>query len=148
MSLEGLYAIATRELARDLVFEIGDEPVTLSIKGVLLARSDSRDYNFSIFNLTPEEFVLAVQMKGFVVYIGIESDEELEEDVYPELVRLLLEHLAPSIALLVTRAEREYTGKSDMLLDDNMGLDLKEFLYGLMLKHRKGETTYEQTEMA
>jgi hypothetical protein len=148
MPIEELYAIATRELAKDLVFEIDDEPVTLSIRGVLLARTESRGYNFSFFELSEDEFVLAVQMKGFIVYLGIESDEELEEEVYPELVRVLLEHLTPQIALLITKAEREYSGRADLLLDDEMGPDMKEFFYGLLVKHRKGKTVYEQTEVA
>ncbi|WP_258083022.1 hypothetical protein [Thermococcus thermotolerans] len=148
MPMEELYAITTRELAKDLVFEIDDEPVTLSIRGVLLARTDSKGYNFSFFELSEEEFVLVVQMKGFVVYLGIESDEELEEDVYPELVRALLEHLAPQIALLITKAEKDYPGRADLLLDDDMSSDLKEFFYGLLVKHRQGKPVYEQTEVA
>jgi len=148
MTMEELYAIATRELAKDLVFEIDEEPVTLSIRGVLLARTDSKSYNFSFFELSEDEFVLAVQMKGFIVYLGIESDEELEEEVYPELVRALLEHLTPQIALLITKAEKEYPGRADLLLDDEMGPDMKEFFYGLLVKHRKGRPVYEQTEVA
>ncbi|ASI99869.1 hypothetical protein [Thermococcus celer] len=148
MGIEELYAVATRELAKDLVFEINEEPVTLSIKGVLLARADSRGYNFSFFELGEDEFVLAVQMKGFTVYLGIESDEELEEEIYPELFRALLKHLTPQIALLITKAEKVYTGRADVLLDDDMGADLKEFFYGLLIKHRKGKTVYEQTEVA
>lgn len=88
-------------------------------------------------------------MKGFTVYLGIESDEELEEEIYPELFRALLKHLTPQIALLITKAEKVYTGRADVLLDDDMGgADLKEFFYGLLIKHRKGKTVYEQTEVA
>lgn len=146
--MEELYAIARRELARDLVFEIEGEPVTVSIKGVLLARTDSKGYNFSFFELSENEFVLAVQMKGFVVYLGMEADEELDEAVYPELVRALLEHLTPQIALLITKAEKEYEGRADLLLDDEMSPDLKEFFFGLLVRHRQGKHVYEQTEVA
>ncbi|CAD5243675.1 hypothetical protein [Thermococcus camini] len=148
MTMEELYAIAQRELAKDLVFEIEEEPVTVSIRGVLLARIDSRGYNFSFFELSENEFVLAVQMKGFVVYLGMEADEEIDEEAYPELVKILLGQLTPAIALLITRAEKEYLGRADLLLDDEMGPDLKEFLYGLLVKHRKGMPIYEQTEVA
>ncbi|HDZ36023.1 MAG TPA: hypothetical protein ENH81_03810 [Thermococcus sp.] len=148
MTMEELYAIARRELARDLVFEIEGEPVTVSIKGVLLARTDSKGYNFSFFELSENEFVLAVQMKGFVVYLGMEADEELDEAVYPELVRALLEHLTPQIALLITKAEKEYEGRADLLLDDEMSPDLKEFFFGLLVRHRQGKHVYEQTEVA
>jgi len=148
MSMEELYSIAQRELAKDLIFEIDEEPVTLSIRGVLLARTGSRSYNFSFFEISESEFVLAVQMRGFVVYLGIESDEELDEEVYPELVRVLLEHLAPQIALLITAAEKDYRGRADLLLDDEMSPDMKEFFYGMLVKHRKGRPVYEQTEVA
>ncbi|QDA30852.1 hypothetical protein FH039_03430 [Thermococcus indicus] len=148
MTMEELYAIAQRELAKDLVFEIEEEPVTVSIRGVLLARTDSKGYNFSFFELSENEFVLAVQMKGFVVYLGMEADEEIDEDAYPELVKILLGQLTPAIALLITRAEKEYPGRADLLMDDEMGPDLKEFFYGLLVKHRQGKPIYEQTEVA
>ncbi|NJE30636.1 hypothetical protein E3E38_06195 [Thermococcus sp. 18S1] len=148
MTMEELYAIAQRELARDLVFEIEEEPVTVSIRGVLLARTDSKGYNFSFFELSENEFVLAVQMKGFVVYLGMEADEEIDEDAYPELVKIILGQLTPAIALLITRAEKEYSGRADLLMDDEMGPDLKEFFYGLLVKHRQGKPVYEQTEVA
>ncbi|NJE84907.1 hypothetical protein E3E23_03530 [Thermococcus sp. CX2] len=148
MQMEELYTTAQMELAKDLVFEIEGEPVTLSIKGVLIARVKSKSYNFSFFELSENEFVLAVQMKGFTVYLGIEADEELNEEAYPEVVRILLEHLTPQIALLVTKAEKSYLGKADILLDDDMSPEMKEFFYGLLVRHRKGELIYEQTEVA
>ncbi|AFL94758.1 hypothetical protein CL1_0550 [Thermococcus cleftensis] len=148
MPIGKLYAIARSELAKDLVFEIDDEPVTLSIKGLLIAQVDSKSYNFSFFELSESEFVLAVQMKGFIVYLAMEADEEIDEEAYPELVRILLEQLTPAIAFLVTRAEKDYTGKADLLLDDDMSPSLKEFFYGLLMKYRKGRPVYEQTEVA
>ncbi|MEO2151245.1 MAG: hypothetical protein ABGW50_01100, partial [Thermococcus sp.] len=106
-----LYSIARREFAEDLIFEIEGKPVTLSIKGLLIARAEREGYNFSFFEVTETETVLAVQMKGFIVYVGIESDEELDEEEYIEVGRALLEHLTPKIALLVTKAEKDYSGK-------------------------------------
>ncbi|WP_297435765.1 hypothetical protein [Thermococcus sp.] len=148
MKLEPLYSTARSELAKDLVFEIEGEPVTLSVKGILLAKINSKGYNFSFFELSEDEIVLAIQMKGFVVYIGMEADEDVEEEAYPQIARILLEILTPGVALLVDRAERTYEGRADVLLDDEMGQDMKEFFYGLILKHRRGESVYEQTEVA
>ncbi|WP_297507102.1 hypothetical protein [Thermococcus sp.] len=148
MRLNELYPLARREFAEDLIFELGETPVTLSIKGLLIARSPSEGYNFSFFEVTGNDFVLAVQMKGFVLYIGIESDEELDEEEFLELGRALLEYLTPKIATLITEAERKYSGKADILLDDGMSPELKEFFFSLLAKHRAGKSPYEQTEMA
>jgi hypothetical protein len=143
-----LYSIARREFAEDLIFEIEGKPVTLSIKGLLIARAEREGYNFSFFEVTETETVLAVQMKGFIVYIAIESDEELDDEEYAEVGKALLEHLTPKIALLVTKAEKDYSGKADILLDDGMSPDMKEFFYSLLVKHRQGKSLYEQTEVA
>ncbi|CAI1492081.1 conserved protein of unknown function [Thermococcus nautili] len=143
-----LYSIARREFAEDLIFEIEGKPVTLSIKGLLIARAEREGYNFSFFEVTETETVLAVQMKGFIVYIAIESDEELDDEEYAEVGKALLEHLTPKIALLVTKAEKDYSGKADILLDDGMSPDMKEFFYSLFVKHRQGKSPYEQTEVA
>ncbi|WP_297534330.1 hypothetical protein [Thermococcus sp.] len=148
MPLSELYTLAKREFAEDLIFEINDKPVTLSIKGVLIARAEREGYNFSFFEVTEIETVLAVQMKGFIVYIAIESDEELDDEEYAEVAKALLEHLTPKIALLITKAEKDYRGKADLLLDDGMSPELKEFFYSQLVKHRRGETPYEQTEIA
>jgi len=148
MSMEELYALSQRELAKDLVFEVEGEAVTLSIRGVMLTRNPSESYNFSFFELSESEFVLAVQMKGFTVYLGMELDTEIGEEVYPDVVRAILEYLTPQIALLITKAEESYEGSADMLLDDNMGPTLKEFFYSILVKHRRGKTVYEQTEIA
>ncbi|WP_297513308.1 hypothetical protein [Thermococcus sp.] len=143
-----LYSIARREFAEDLIFEIEGKPVTLSIKGLLIARAEREGYNFSFFEVTETETVLAVQMKGFIVYIAIESDEELDDEEYAEVGKAMLEHLTPKIALLVTKAEKDYSGKADILLDDGMSPDMKEFFYSLLVKHRQGKSPYEQTEVA
>ncbi len=148
MPIETLYALCQTELAKDLIFEVEGEPVTFSIKGVLMARTSSRGYNFSFFEISETEIALAVKMKGFVVYIGIETDENIEEELYPEVVRALLENLSPQVVLLVTKAEENYRGRADLLLDDDMSPALKEFFYQLLIKHRHGESPYEQTEVA
>ncbi|USS40235.1 hypothetical protein NF865_07850 [Thermococcus aggregans] len=143
-----LYAVAQRELAKDLLFEIDDEVVTLSVKGVMIAKTDSKGYNFSFVEITDNEFVLAVQMKGYIIYIGLESDEELDEDAYPELVRALINHLLPNLHTLIREAEKSYKGKADLLLDDNMSPEMKEFFYELLLKHKKGLPIHEQVDVA
>ncbi|ACS90176.1 hypothetical protein [Thermococcus sibiricus] len=143
-----LYAIAQRELAKDLLFEIDDEVVTLSVKGIMIAKSVSKTYNFSFVEVTDNEFVLAVQMKGYVIYLGLESDEIIDEDAYPELVRALINHLLSSLHNLVREAEKEYQGKADLLLDDNMSAEMKEFFYELLLKHQRGLPTHEQVDVA
>ncbi|WP_297498423.1 hypothetical protein [Thermococcus sp.] len=149
MKLNELYPLARREFAEDLVFElVGETPVTLSIKGLLIARSPSKGYNFSFFEVTSNDFVLAVQMKGFVLYIGVESDEELDEEEFIELGRALLEYLAPKIATLITKAEKKYSGKADILLDDGMSSELKEFFFSLLARHRVGKSPHEKTGMA
>jgi hypothetical protein len=148
MGAEELYQIARKEFAEDLIFDLNGRPVTVSIKGLLLAKVKSSTYNFSFFEVTETESVLAVQMKEFVVYIAFETDEELDDEEFAEVGKALLEHLTPKIALLTTRAERLYSGKADILMDDGMGPDLREFMYSLLMKHRKGESPYEQTEIA
>ncbi|MCA6214681.1 hypothetical protein GQS78_10620 [Thermococcus bergensis] len=143
-----LYAIAQRELAKDLLFEVDDEVVTFSVKGVMIAKTNSKGYNFSFVEITDNEFVLAVQMRGYVIYLGLESDEILDEDAYPELVRALINHLLPALHTLVKEAEKSYNGKADLLLDDNMSPEMKEFFYELLLKHKKGLPTHEQVDVA
>ncbi|AAL81515.1 hypothetical protein PFDSM3638_06965 [Pyrococcus furiosus DSM 3638] len=142
-----LYSLA-REFARDLLFEINGDVVTLSIKGVLLANTSSTSSNFSIFEVSENEFILAIQTSGYVVYLGIEAEEEIEEEVYPSLVRIIISEVMPIINNLVQVAkELSYKG-ADILLDDNMSSSLREAMYNLLLKHKKGKSPYEQVEVA
>jgi len=141
MGIEELYALARREFAEDLLF--GE--VTLSITGLLIARAEREGHNFSFLGITETETVLAVQIGDFMVYVGIESDEPVED--FEEVAEALLEHLVPKVALLVERA-RGYSGKADLLLDDDMSPELKEFFYSLLMRHRQGRSPYEQTEVA
>ncbi|MDK2868885.1 MAG: hypothetical protein PWP39_120 [Pyrococcus sp.] len=142
-----LYSLA-REFARDLLFEINGDVVTLSIKGILLANTSSTSSNFSIFEVSENEFILAIQTSGYVVYLGIEAEEEIEEEVYPSLVRIIISEVMPIINNLVQVAkELSYKG-ADILLDDNMSSSLREAMYNLLLKHKKGKSPYEQVEVA
>ncbi|AHF79439.1 hypothetical protein [Thermococcus paralvinellae] len=144
-----LYAIVQRDLAKDLIFEIDDDIVTLSIKGVMLARTDSKSYNFSFVEITETEFVLALQMKGYIIYLGLESDEEIDEDAYPELVRALIQQLIPVLNNLIQEAEKSgYKGKADLLMDDDMSPDMKEFFYEMLIRHKKDLPHYEQVDVA
>ena len=147
MKLMRLYSIA-QELARDLVFEVDDEVITLSIKGVLIANVPSKSYNFSFFEVSESEFILALQAFGYIVYLGIESDAELNEEAYPSIVQILISELMPHVNALIREAEKIRYRGSDMLLDDNMSPTLKEAMYDILIKHRKGRTPYEQFEVA
>ena len=147
MKLMRLYSIA-QELARDLVFEVDDEVITLSIKGVLIANVPSKSYNFSFFEVSESEFILALQAFGYIVYLGIESDAELNEEAYPSIVQILISELMPHVNALIREAEKVRYRGSDMLLDDNMSPTLKEAMYDILIKHRKGRTPYEQFEVA
>ncbi|MFA4645785.1 hypothetical protein P8X24_00665 [Pyrococcus kukulkanii] len=147
MKLMRLYSIA-QELARDLVFEVDDEVITLSIKGVVIANVPSKSYNFSFFEVSESEFILALQAFGYIVYLGIESDAELNEEAYPSIVQILISELMPHVNALIREAEKIRYRGSDMLLDDNMSPTLKEAMYDILIKHRKGRTPYEQFEVA
>ncbi|AIF69707.1 hypothetical protein PAP_06550 [Palaeococcus pacificus DY20341] len=146
-----LYGIAQRELAKDLIFEIDGESVVLSIKGAMIAVSNSKNYNFSFIEISENEFVMVVQMGGYVLYIGMESDEEIDEDAYPELFKALMVQLLPVLEILIQEANKmEYKTKrrADILLDDDMSSDMKEFFYQTLIKHIKNIPIYEQTEVA
>ncbi|HII60458.1 TPA: hypothetical protein HA331_01610 [Pyrococcus horikoshii] len=142
-----LYSLA-RELARDLVFEVDDEVVTLSIRGVLIAKINSNSYNFSFFEVSEDEFILALQTSGYIVYLGIESDNEISEDAYSSIGRILISELMPYVNLLVEKAKSIGYSGVDILLDDDMSPTLKEAMYEILIKHRRGKTPYEQFEIA
>jgi|GEM_PF-724659 hypothetical protein len=146
-----LYAIAQRDLAKDLVFEIDEEEVILSIKGVMIAKADSKSYNLSFVEVSENEFVLGIQMRGYIIYIGLESDEEIDEEVYPELVRALIAQLLPVLNNLIEQAEKmkyRESRKADILLDDNMSDDMREFFYEMLIRRIKNLPLYEQTDVA
>ncbi|AEC50970.1 hypothetical protein PNA2_0052 [Pyrococcus sp. NA2] len=142
-----LYSLA-RELARDLVFEVDDDVVTLSVKGVMIAKVNSTSYNFSFFEVSEDEIILALQASGYIVYLGIESDSEINEEALPSIGKILISELMPPVNLLIEKAkELGYSG-ADILLDDDMSPTLKEAMYEILMKHRKGRTPFEQFEVA
>lgn len=146
-----LYAIAQRDLAKDLVFEIDEEEVILSIKGVMIAKADSKSYNLSFVEVSENEFVLGIQMRGYIIYIGLESDEEIDEEIYPELVRALIAQLLPVLNNLIDQAEKmkyRESRKADILLDDNMSDDMRGFFYEMLIRRIKNLPLYEQTDVA
>ncbi|MDI3474485.1 MAG: hypothetical protein PWQ79_1506 [Thermococcaceae archaeon] len=148
MGIEEIYSLARRELAEDLIFDVGGDSITFSIKGVLLARAPGAKYGFSFFDVSDDAFVLLIRVRDFEVYIGIEMDTPVEEEDYPEVARALVEYLVPKVALLVTKAEKLYSGTADIILDDGMGPALREFFYEVLMRHREGRTVYEQSEVA
>ena len=146
-----LYAIAQRDLAKDLVFEIDEEEVILSIKGVMIAKADSKSYNLSFVEVSENEFVLGIQMRGYIIYIGLESDEEIDEEIYPELVRALIAQLLPVLNNLIDQAEKmkyRESRKADILLDDNMSDDMRGIFYEMLIRRIKNLPLYEQTDVA
>ncbi|WP_048152383.1 hypothetical protein [Palaeococcus ferrophilus] len=147
----GLYDIAQRELAKDLIFEVEGESVILSIKGVMLATIGSTQYSFSFVEVSENEFVIVIQLRGYAIYVGIESDEGLDEDVYVDLFRELIIQLLPAIELLLQRADRmnyREKRKADIILDDGMSAEMKEFFYRTLSRHMKNLPIYDQTEVA
>ncbi|CAB49611.1 hypothetical protein [Pyrococcus abyssi] len=142
-----LYSLA-QELARDLVFEVDGEVVTLSIKGVLIAKISSTSYNFSFFEVSEDEFILALQASGYIVYLGIESDSEIDEEAYSSIGRILISELMPYVNVLISKAKEVNYSGADILLDDDMSPTLKEAMYEILMKHRKGKSPYEQFEIA
>lgn len=146
-----LYGIAQRELAKDLVFDIDGKSVIISIKGAMIAVAKSKNYNFSFVEIAENEFVMVVQMAGYLFYIGLESDEEIDEDAYPELFRALMLQLLPVLEKLIRSADRinyKSSKKADILLDDDMSGEMKEFFYQTLVKHIKDISIYEQTDVA
>lgn len=146
-----LYGIAQRELAKDLIFDIDGESVIISIKGAMIAAAKSKNYNFSFVEIAETEFVMMVQMSGYLFYIGLESDEGIEEEAYPELFRALMIQLLPILERLIRAADRinyKSTRKADILLDDDMSSNMKEFFYQTLIKHIKDVSIYEQTDVA
>lgn len=146
-----LYGIAQRELAKDLVFDIDGKSVIISIKGAMIAVTKSKNYNFSFVEIAENEFVMVVQMAGYLFYIGLESDEEIDEDAYPELFRALMLQLLPVLEKLIRSADRinyKSSKKADILLDDDMSGEMKEFFYQTLVKHIKDISIYEQTDVA
>lgn len=82
-------------------------------------------------------------MKDFVVYIVFEMDEEFSDEEFVEIGKVFLEYLILKIVLLIMKVEKFYGGKVDILFDDGMSFDLREFMYFFFLKYRKGESLYE-----
>lgn len=126
--------------------EFGEE-AGIKLVGVMIAPSETRGYNFSLFDVTEDEFVLSLQIGKYIVYLAFESEEEIDEDEYSDLVEELLHVAVPAVRELIRKVSENGINEP-LMLYDKMSPDLKEFLYGLFLKHRRGELPYEQTELA
>jgi hypothetical protein len=137
-----------REALRNLISSLNSEleGEGIELVGVMLAPT-GKGYNFSLFDVTENEFVLSLQIGKYIVYLAFESEDEIEEDEYSDIIEELLHMTVPSVRELIRKAS-EGGINEPLILFDKMSQDLKEFLYGLLLKHRKGELPYEQTELA
>jgi hypothetical protein len=124
-----------------------EEETGIKLVGVMIAPSEKKGYNFSLFDVTENEFVLSLQIGKYIVYLAFESEEELDEDEYPDIVESLLNTAVPPVRGLIQKASDSGLDEP-LILYDRMGPDLKEFIYDLYLKHRRGEPPYEQTESA
>ena len=97
--------------------------------------------------MTENEIVLLLQIGTVVIYLAFESDEDIEEDEYPELVEELLRISVPA-AKELTQAMREEKIKDPLILYDQMSPEVREFLYDMLLRHIEGRSIYDQTEAA
>lgn len=123
------------------------EADTPRLVGILVARGNKRSYNFSLFDVTENEIVLVLQIGTVVVYLAFESDEDIDEDEYPELVEELLQLSVPAVKKLA-KAVKDEEIKEPVILYDQMSPEVKEFLYDILLRHIKGKPPYDQTEVA
>lgn len=123
------------------------EKSTPRLVGILVAREDKRSYNFSLFDVTENEIVLVLQIGTVIVYLAFESDENIDEDEYPELVEELLQVSVPAVKELAKAIKKENI-KEPIILYDQMGPEVKEFLYDILLRHIRGKSPYDQTEAA
>ncbi len=117
------------------------------LTGILVAKAANKSYNFSLFDITENEFVLQLHIGRAIVYLAFESDEEIDEDEYPELVEEILRRTVPVVKELINAINVE-TLKEPVILYDEMSPDVKEFVYDLLIRHMKGGSPYDQTEPA
>ncbi|ACS34314.1 Conserved hypothetical protein [Thermococcus gammatolerans EJ3] len=131
----------------DLVSLFSGENSEPHLVGILVARSNRRSYNFSLFDITENELVLQLHIGNALVYLAFESPEEIDEDEYPELVEELLRRAVPAVKELIKALDAENL-EEPVILYDEMSPDVKEFVYDLLMRHRRGASPYDQTEPA
>jgi hypothetical protein len=82
-----------------------------------------------------------------IVYLGFESEEEFDEEEYPELVETLLRAVMPEVRGLVSAVEKAGL-KGPEILYDRMSTEMKEFVYDILMRHLRGKSVYDQVEAA
>ncbi|ASJ00273.1 hypothetical protein [Thermococcus gorgonarius] len=136
-----------REALMGLLSAVDPEETGLRLVGVLVTHEKRPAYNFSLFDVTENEMVLMLQIGDTVVYLAFESEEEIDEDEYPELVEELIKLTLPGVKDLIKAVKEENLPKPGIVYDE-MSPELKEFLYDILMKHMHGRSVYDQTEAA
>jgi len=136
-----------RKATMELVSLFNEENGEPRLVGILVAKAGRRSYNFSLFDITENELVLQLHIGRTLVYLAFESQEEIEEDEYPELVEEILRRAVPAVKELIKAIEAENLEEPAILYDE-MSPDVKEFVYDLLIRHRRGASPYDQTEPA
>ncbi len=136
-----------REATLKLVSLFNGENEEPRLVGILVARTGGKGYNFSLFDITENELVLQLRIGETLVYLAFESDEEISEDEYPELVEELIRRAVPAVKELIKTMDMENL-EDPIILYDEMSPEVKEFLYDLLIRHIRGSSPYDQTEPA
>jgi len=114
----------------------------VKLTGLAIARTDEKDSNFTIFEISDSELIIMVKVNGLTVYAGLEGDDLLNDEnteVLKNLISLILRETKKLRLRDITRAGVVY---------DDMSPDMKEFLYDLMIRHVRGEKVHDQFEAA
>ncbi|WP_297487282.1 hypothetical protein [Thermococcus sp.] len=133
---------AVSKAVRDLLRAFADFPLRLT--GIAAAGDPEERNGFSVFGVTEADVALSIHMGRTVVYLCFEGEEEMDEEALVDLFQEAMERAMPHVRELV----RLLPEKGGELLHDEMGPEMKEFIYGMLIKHLKGENVYEQTEAA
>ena len=102
------------------LFNEEEEP---RLTGILVTKAAKKSYNFSLFDITENEFVLQLHIGRAIVYLAFESDEEIGEDEYPELVEETLRRTVPVVKELIKAINAE-TLEEPVILYDEMSPDV------------------------
>ncbi len=114
----------------------------MRLSALAIVNTGKEEPNFSIFEISGSEFVIMIRVKGITVYVGVEGEEELEEEEAAEV----LEGLIPALSREIRNFRSNLKGFS--LIYDDMGQEMKEFIYDVIMRHSKGKSPYDQVEAA
>ncbi len=114
----------------------------MRLSALAIVNTGKEEPNFSIFEISGSEFVIMIRVKGITVYVGVEGEEELEEEEAAEV----LEGLIPALSREIRNFRSNLKGFG--LIYDDMGQEMKEFIYDVIMRHSKGKSPYDQVEAA